>query len=108
MSNLVKWKEAKSHAQVMQLQVKGIVKLAFIAHVDSMTSNIVDSFNHGTIKSVHENIKGMFQFVDAKSKSHKSSRVVGADGRPAQSILDEKRVFRVHFCGGFVWIPPIL
>ena len=47
----------------------------------------------------------MFQFVDARSKTHKSSRIVGKDGRPAQSILDEKKVFREHFCNVLAGFP---
>ena len=82
----------------MQKQVKGIVKLAFCAHVDAMTFRIVESFDHGPISDVHANIKDMFNFVDARSKNFKSSRVVGNEGRPAHSVADEKQIFRDHFC----------
>ena len=98
LSNISAWISARSYARDMQGQVKGIVKRAFHAHVEEMTNSIVASFDSGPIKEVHDNIKRMFQFVDARSKTHKSSRVVGENGRPAQSLIDEKKVFRDHFC----------
>ena len=70
------------------MAVKGIVKLGFIGYVDQMSANIVDAFDHGTIRNVHEKIRDMFKFVDSKIKSHKSTRVVAKDGKPAQSLLD--------------------
>ena len=73
-------KYARDHARDMQKQVKGIVKLSFHAFVDDMSNDIVNAFNGGPIKEVHENIKKMFSFVDARSKTHKASRVSDAAG----------------------------
>ena len=73
------------------------IKLENNMWVEDKADSLERAFHKGDPHDMYEQIGSLMRFAQSGAASEKVCRVHDKDGRPAQSFVEEKMIFREHF-----------
>jgi len=97
-SSVKKYLRVKNESKTHRVQLNGLLKLERNMYVGDKADRLEQAFNNGNMHDMYKELGSLTKFAKASGNATlQVGRVHDDDGNPAQSFVEEKKLFREHF-----------
>jgi hypothetical protein len=97
LDNIKRYHDTKQKHIEASRQCKSLLKADKGAYFSKIGDAVIDAFDRDDSRSMHRAIKDLLSVCRSHAKTTKFIRIVDDKSRPAQSLRDERILFRGHF-----------